>query len=117
MFTISFKCLDPNFEGPLYFEIGEQTFADPITAKTHSTYYGYRILNADGTYSGYVHLYATKFAVYGASGVSEVNANKEIAGVKYYNIAGIESNEPFQGVNIMVTKYNDGSQKAVKVIK
>ncbi|MBQ4367847.1 MAG: hypothetical protein II786_07175 [Muribaculaceae bacterium] len=52
-----------------------------------------------------------------ATAVNELGIDKNVAGVKYVNVAGIESNEPFQGVNIMVTTYNDGTQKAVKVIK
>jgi len=42
---------------------------------------------------------------------------KEVAGVKYYNIAGVESDHPFQGVNIEVTRYSDGSQSTRKIMK
>ena len=38
-------------------------------------------------------------------------------GVKYVNVAGMESNTPFDGVNIVVTTYTDGTHSAVKVIK
>ena len=44
------------------------------------------------------------------------NAN-QVAGVKYYNIAGIESDTPFQGVNIVVTRYTDGTMTTRKVVK
>lgn len=50
------------------------------------------------------------------TGVTDVYA-KTVAGVKYVNVAGMESNTPFDGVNIMVTTYTDGTQSAVKVIK
>lgn len=50
------------------------------------------------------------------TGVTDVYA-KTVAGVKYVNVAGIESNTPFDGVNIMVTTYTDGTHSAVKVIK
>ena len=46
-----------------------------------------------------------------------VDANKKVVSVKYVNIAGIESTTPFQGVNIVVTRYDDGSQSTTKVIK
>lgn len=50
------------------------------------------------------------------TGVTDVYA-KTVAGVKYVNVAGMESNTPFDGVNIMVTSYTDGTHSAVKVIK
>ena len=50
------------------------------------------------------------------TGVTDVYA-KTVAGVKYVNVAGMESNTPFDGVNIMVTTYTDGTHAAVKVIK
>ncbi len=37
--------------------------------------------------------------------------------MKYYNVAGMESNMPFDGVNIKVTTYNDGTTSTCKVIK
>ena len=48
--------------------------------------------------------------------VTDVNS-KAVAGVKYVNIAGMESNVPFDGVNIVVTTYTDGTKAAAKVIK
>ena len=46
-----------------------------------------------------------------------VDTNKKVVSVKYVNVAGIESSTPFQGVNIVVTRYDDGSQTTTKVIK
>ncbi len=51
------------------------------------------------------------------TGVNDVDAVKEVAGVKYYNLAGMESNEPFSGVNIIVTRYTDGSISTSKVMR
>jgi len=51
------------------------------------------------------------------TGVSTVDAAKSITSVKYYNINGVESSTPFQGVNIVVNEYNDGSKTASKIIK
>ena len=50
------------------------------------------------------------------TGVNDINA-KAVAGVKYYNLAGVESNVPFDGVNVVVTTYTDGTKAASKVIK
>lgn len=58
----------------------------------------------------------TKVKIAGTA-VESVKGDKAIAGVKYYNVAGIESNEAFEGVNIKVVKYVDGTTKAVKVVK
>ena len=51
------------------------------------------------------------------TGVINVNSEKQVAGVKYYNLMGVESNEPFNGVNIVVTRYTDGSISTSKVLK
>ncbi len=50
------------------------------------------------------------------TGINDVT-NKTVAGVKYYNLAGMESNEPFSGVNIIVTRYTDGSISTSKVMR
>ena len=52
-----------------------------------------------------------------ATAIKDVKNEANVASVKYYNLAGAESNEAFQGVNLMVTKYTDGTTKTVKVIK
>ncbi len=45
------------------------------------------------------------------------DAAKTVAGVRYFNLLGVESAEPFQGVNVVVTTYTDGSRQARKVIR
>ena len=51
------------------------------------------------------------------SGVENVLVDKEIASVRYINVAGQESEKPFDGVNIVVTTYTDGTSTTLKVIK
>ena len=58
-----------------------------------------------------------RVALFGSSNVVENLAQKTINNVKYYNIAGMESTVPFDGVNIKVTTYNDGTTSTCKVIK
>ena len=48
--------------------------------------------------------------------VTDINS-KTVAGVKYVNMAGQVSATPFEGVNVMVTTYTDGTSAASKVIK
>ncbi len=44
-------------------------------------------------------------------------AKCQVAGVKYYNLAGMASDKPFDGVNIIVTTYTDGSRSSAKVLR
>ena len=52
----------------------------------------------------------------GYVGVDELNANKAVAGVRYFNMAGQEMQEA-NGMTIVVTTYTDGTTSAVKVMK
>ncbi len=59
-----------------------------------------------------------KFQVKGlATAVENVNADKQVAGVQYVNISGMTSDKPFQGLNIVVTTYSDGTTSTAKVVK
>ena len=49
--------------------------------------------------------------------VSQVEAARAVRSVTYYNLAGMSSATPFDGVNVAVTRYTDGSTTACKVIK
>lgn len=51
------------------------------------------------------------------SSVDGVSTTKAVAGVKYYNVAGVESTRAHEGVNIVVTTYTDGTQTVSKVVK
>ena len=41
---------------------------------------------------------------------------KEIANVEYINLTGIRSSEPWNGINIKVTTYDDGSVTTSKIM-
>ena len=49
--------------------------------------------------------------------VTEVNVEKKVVNVRYFNVMGMESEQPFDGINIIVTSYSDGSRSAIKVLK
>lgn len=49
--------------------------------------------------------------------VDGVTVAKEVESVKFYNVAGMESDKPFEGVNIVVTRYTDGTTSSQKVLK
>ena len=52
-----------------------------------------------------------------ATAVKEVAYHGEVVGQTYYNIQGMESDQPFDGVNIVVTRYSDGATSISKVIR
>jgi len=50
------------------------------------------------------------------TGVEEINASNEVS-VTYVNAQGIQSDKPFNGVNIVITRYSDGSTRTTKVVR
>ena len=50
------------------------------------------------------------------TGVNDVAVGKQVAGIRYFNVAGQEMAAP-SGLTIQVTTYTDGTTSAVKVIK
>ena len=51
------------------------------------------------------------------TGVTGISANREVSGVMYYNTMGLPSVTPWQGVNIVVTRYTDGTTSTTKVVR
>ena len=51
------------------------------------------------------------------TGVDDVTTAKTVVGITYYNVAGVASAKPFDGVNIVVARYADGSTKATKELR
>ena len=49
--------------------------------------------------------------------VTEVRYHGEVVGVTYVNTQGMQSNRPFSGLNIVVTRYSDGSITTQKVMR
>ncbi len=49
--------------------------------------------------------------------IVNVLISSDVVSVKYYNPSGIESDTPFKGVNIVVTRYSDGSTTTTKILK
>lgn len=48
--------------------------------------------------------------------VTDVTAAKTVQSVTYVNVAGQQAAEPFEGVNIVITRYTDGTQSATKAL-
>ena len=51
-----------------------------------------------------------------SSSVNEMNAGKQVANVRYFNLAGQEMAQP-SGMTIQVTTFTDGTRTATKVMK
>lgn len=49
--------------------------------------------------------------------IENVTTPKEVKSVRYYNTLGIESTTPFEGVNIIVTTYSDGTTSVEKTLR
>lgn len=51
------------------------------------------------------------------SAVECIDADKQVQSVHYHNLAGMLSDHPFPGINIVTTTYTDGTTLTTKVIK
>ena len=51
------------------------------------------------------------------TGVSNVNAAKQVTNVTYINTLGVQSTTPFRGINIVVTHFDDGTRTVTKLVK
>lgn len=51
------------------------------------------------------------------TGIDGVDASKAVQSVRFVNVAGQMSDKPFEGMNIVVTTYTDGTTVTAKVIK
>jgi len=49
--------------------------------------------------------------------ITTVTSDRQVTSVRYYNLAGVESAEPQQGVNFRVTTYTDGSRSSKKILR
>ncbi len=51
------------------------------------------------------------------TGVETVKTGATVTNVSYVNLQGVASSTPWQGVNIVVTTYSDGTKRAVKQVR
>lgn len=57
-----------------------------------------------------------EFQTPGNTAIDETVADKQVAGVRYYNLAGQEMQQA-NGLTIVVTTYTDGTTSTAKVMK
>ncbi len=51
------------------------------------------------------------------TGVSDIAGAKAVKSVRYFSVTGVEAAQPFEGVNIVVTTYTDGTSSAQKMLR
>ena len=49
--------------------------------------------------------------------VEDLSIGKAVTGIVYYNMMGVASKVPHPGVNIVETRYSDGTRTTTKIIR
>lgn len=52
-----------------------------------------------------------------STAIESIANASQVTSVEYYNLAGMRSSKPFSGMNIVVTRYSDGSKAIEKIVK
>ena len=50
------------------------------------------------------------------TGIADVNMDSQVADITYYNAVGMRSDKPFDGINIVVVRFHDGSVNTYKTM-
>ena len=83
-------------------------------AEPGTSYIAFSIgMNANGEWGP---LASVEFTTPGTTSINETTVGKQVAGIRYFNMAGQEMTEA-NGLTIIVTTYTDGTTSAVKVMK
>ncbi|MBQ6279607.1 MAG: Ig-like domain-containing protein [Muribaculaceae bacterium] len=60
---------------------------------------------------------SVKVTATNVTAITTVEGEKAVNSVRYYNVAGMESDVPFKGMNTVVKTYTDGSRTTEKIVK
>ena len=118
--TITNNANDP--DAVIYVRINDgeyEVYTEPIVLTEFGEYWIYTYALTDGKLpSNEVALKVTidENTQPELTAVSELNGQKAVAGVRYFNMAGQEMQQA-EGLTIVVTTYTDGTSSAVKVVK
>ena len=98
------------FDEPLNnWEVRQVNLSAMAGKKIRIAFRGYGIVN-------YIALDDVLVATTGMVSVNQVNADKEIVAKEYYTLSGERVAQPVKGVNVVVTRYSDGTSKSAKHI-
>ncbi len=101
------------FVGAVDVDLSLNGGTDPVDGKVYNFI---AVIRTTTSKAGNYKVYPLNISEAVITAVNDITS-KTVAGVKYYNLAGIESDRPFEGVNIIVTTYTDGTTSATKVMK
>ena len=90
-----------------------------IVQRSDKESYGPKNVNVTTPYAGFT-VYPVDLDGTGSditTAINTVSVNGEVKSVKYVNVAGVVSDAPFQGVNIVVTEYTDGTRTTSKMLR
>ncbi len=88
--------------------------------RSSKTSYGPKAIDHNTTPDGAMIVYPADLKadqVITAINTVDVAGSSEVKSVKYVNVAGMVSDKPFSGVNIVVTEYTDGSRSTTKMLR
>ena len=85
--------------------------------KTNDSYNFKAIIRKSASKAGPYEVYPTDLNPDVPTAINGVVVNGLVKSVKYVNVAGMVSDVPFQGVNIVVTEYSDGSRSTSKMLR
>ena len=89
-----------------------------VVNRTEGSTYGHlKDINRDAS-SNFV-IYPLNFTAGDGNVITAINridGSRDVVDVYYVNSIGVMSKTPFQGVNIIVTRYSDGSRTTVKKV-
>ena len=52
-----------------------------------------------------------------STALNEIDFNRLIESVTYVNSLGMTSDKPFDGINVVITRYTDGTTRTTKVVR
>jgi len=93
-----------------------QSFVE-LTAGTYDIYMIFKVVTSSDAAVGEESNVKLYIVNPNSTGVYEVPNLATISSVKYYNLNGVESTQPMDGINIRVTTYSDGTRTAAKILK
>ena len=85
-----------------------------------SVSYNYNVNNAfdsNGEFGNFILNWTAPIPHNPVTEVTDLRESRKSVGVTYTNLAGQVSDAPFNGVNIVITRFDDGSTRTEKVIK
>ena len=103
------------FTGSFTINLGLNNTPNPNLVP-NSTYNFKAIIRKSASKAGPYEVYPTDLQGI-PTAINGVVVNGLVKSVKYVNVAGMVSDVPFQGVNIVVTEYTDGSRTTSKMLK